>query len=94
LPKLRLEPKIKAPITETEYGQYKDLLQKAKANAGDHHVLVDLEEGENSTYVRKAINFVAGKEGKGTVMGTGGAVWSEDRFEGVQFRFVGQTRAA
>ena len=63
MPKLRLEPKIKAPITETEYGQYKDLLQKAKTNAGDHHVFVDLEKGENSTYVRKAINFVAGKEG-------------------------------
>ena len=63
MPKLRLEPKVKAPITEAEYGQYKDLLRTAKANAEDHHVFVDLEEGENSSYVRKAINYVAEKEG-------------------------------
>jgi len=63
MPKLRFEPKEKPPVSNDEYIQYKELLNDAQENSGENNVFIDLEESDNPTYIRKAILFVAEKEG-------------------------------
>lgn len=61
--KLRIEPKVKPPITDEEYAYYKSLLQEGRRAAADHFVYYDLEPGENAAKVRKALRYVAAEEG-------------------------------
>ncbi|GAB4232419.1 MAG: hypothetical protein Kow00109_04860 [Acidobacteriota bacterium] len=61
--KLRIEPKTKPPVTDEEYARYKRLLQDAKKAADDHFVFYDLEPGEKINQVRKALTYVAEREG-------------------------------
>ncbi len=43
--------------------QYKELLGEAQKNSGENNVFMDLEESDNPAYIRKAVLYVAGKEG-------------------------------
>ena len=61
--KLRKEPKVKPFLSEKEYENYLDLLQEAQVAANDNHIYYDLEDGESGNRVRKALLYVAEKEG-------------------------------
>jgi hypothetical protein len=61
--KLRFEPKVKPPVEREDYQTYRDILLKALPAAGENHVYYDLEKGEKLVKVRKALQYVAQKEG-------------------------------
>jgi hypothetical protein len=61
--KLRFEPKVKPPVDREEYQTYKDILLKALPAAGDNNVYYDLEKGEKLIKVRKALQYIAEREG-------------------------------
>lgn len=63
MPKIRLEPKHKAPIGEKEYEELKGLLQEARSKADEHKVFLDLEKNEKPGPLRKGLTYVAEKEG-------------------------------
>ncbi|GAB4110611.1 MAG: hypothetical protein Kow001_11560 [Acidobacteriota bacterium] len=61
--KLRLEPKLKPPVNEEQYIYYRGILQEAVSAASGNNVYYDLDPGENPRKVRRAILYVAEKEG-------------------------------
>jgi hypothetical protein len=61
--KLRLEPKLKPPVNEEQYMYYRGILQEAVSAASGNNVYYDLDPGENPRKVRRAIQYVAEKEG-------------------------------
>ena len=61
--KLRLEPKIKPLLTETEYSETLSILKGAESASADNLVFYDLDPDEKSRDVRKALAYVAEKEG-------------------------------
>ena len=63
MPKLRFEPKIKPPVSDEEYKQYKEILSQGQENSKENNVFMDLEESDNPAYIRRAVLYVAEKEG-------------------------------
>jgi hypothetical protein len=63
--KLRIEPKVKPPVTKEEYEYYKKLLSEARSASDSNNVFYDLDDGENPRKVRRALQYVAEAEGLG-----------------------------
>jgi hypothetical protein len=61
--KLRIEPKVKPLLDEKEYKYYREVLKKAEKASSDNNVYWDLEPDEKAVWARKALLYVAGKEG-------------------------------
>ncbi len=61
--KLRLEPKVKPPVTEEQYTYYRGVLEEAASAAPGNNVFYDLDPGENPRKVRRALLYVAEREG-------------------------------
>lgn len=61
--KLRIEPKVKPPVTKEEYEYYKGVLNEALGAADTNHVFYDLEKNDDPRKVRKALKYVAQEEG-------------------------------
>ncbi len=61
--KLRIEPKVKPPVSKEEYQYYKGVLDEARSAADANFVFYDLEKNEEPRKVRKAFQYVAGQEG-------------------------------
>jgi predicted transcriptional regulator len=61
--KLRIEPKVKPPVTKEEYEYYKGVLNEALSAADSNYVFYDLEKNDDARKVRKALKYVAQEEG-------------------------------
>lgn len=61
--KLRLEPKLKPPVSDEQYAYYRGILGDAQAAYGGNNVYYDLDPGESPLKVRKSLLYVAEKEG-------------------------------
>ena len=55
--KLRIEPKVKPPVTKEEYDYYKKLLAEARSASDSSNVYYDLDEGEQPRKVRRALQL-------------------------------------
>lgn len=61
--KLRIEPRVKPPVSKEEYDYYRDILQEAKEAAPGNNVFYDLDKKEPPAKARKALTYVADQEG-------------------------------
>ncbi|MFZ0426977.1 MAG: hypothetical protein WAO20_02585 [Acidobacteriota bacterium] len=66
--KLRIEPKVKPPVSKEEYQYYKGVLNEAMGAADSNFVFYDLEKNEDPRKVRKAFQYVAAQEGTDVII--------------------------
>ena len=85
--KLRIEPKVKPPVTKEEYDYYKKLLAEARSASDSSNVYYDLDEGEQPRKVRRALQYVA--EGEGIAL----SIRSNRKERNLSLRFPDQSRA-
>jgi hypothetical protein len=60
--RFELKKEFRAPVSDSEYRDLKQLLQKASKKAVRHHVFWDIEEGEKKAEVKKKLLYVAERE--------------------------------
>lgn len=85
--KLRIEPKIKPPVTKEEYEYYKKVLAEARSASDANNVFYDLDEGESPRKVRRGLQFVAEAEGLGV------SIRSNRKDSNLSLRFPNESRS-